>query len=557
MKINEQFVENSTKEIRKGQTVLFCGAGISFHSGLPIVPLLLNYLFGKIKLTPEQSSKLQQSRLPFESIMEMVLRESQLDEIQEMFLSGKPNSTHYYIAKLAKHGYTRTICTTNFDLFIERALEEEGLVNNKDFEVYSNEEDFKKINWNNEVIKVIKIHGCASKKEEMAITMELIASERFAADRKLIINRIFRATENTTAFVMGYSCSDIDLCPLIEAIREQKSEVLFIDHITTLKKPRTEGVHVKKVKNPFKEFRGNRIYANTDEFIEHSWKSLFDDEYFFLQSTVNWQDYVDEWYMKSESESGRGVGHHISSRLLYAIGEFREAVEHHKKAIEIANKEGNRKAYAAELGNLGMCYNQLAEYEKAKDCFTESIPICKAIGHTDGLSSQLQSYGNLLHHTGQNELAIRIHLEAISIAEKEKDEYSLGNSFGNISNAYLALRKYEEALTCLDKGLAISKKLGNKQAESSQLGILAKAYFFQGNQKKALELNLQGIAIKKEIGDKQGECQMLLNNANVYNALNKPTEFKNCLDECLKIAVEIGNKQVQYQVRLFKEIYEM
>jgi NAD-dependent SIR2 family protein deacetylase len=59
----------------------------------------------------------------------------------DVFDLGKPNTNHVLLAKLARAKYLKTICTTNFDQLIEKALQSERLVKGKDFQVFYKEDD--------------------------------------------------------------------------------------------------------------------------------------------------------------------------------------------------------------------------------------------------------------------------------------------------------------------------------------------------------------------------------------------------------------------------------
>ena len=81
------------------------------------------------------------SPLPFEAFME-ILEDTGISKILDVFEQGVPNTNHFFIAKLARNGYLKVICTTNFELLIEDALRNEGLEKGRDFEVYCDEEQF-------------------------------------------------------------------------------------------------------------------------------------------------------------------------------------------------------------------------------------------------------------------------------------------------------------------------------------------------------------------------------------------------------------------------------
>jgi tetratricopeptide (TPR) repeat protein len=541
--------------LKSGKTAIFCGAGISFNSGLPIVPNLLAYIFQILELNNTEVELLKNSSLPFEEIMGIILRESTLDEIQEIFLQGQPNSNHILLAKLAKTGYINLICTTNFDLLIEKAFEAEGLIQNRNFKVYSTNQEFKHINWESDEIKLIKIHGSASSKEEMALTMSNVAGLRFLKDREVLVEKIFSNLYFENVIVLGYSCSDLfDISPALENLKHNLSNTYFIDHTPSNEFMKVEPLTEKINKNPFKNFvLGKRIYINSDLFVKSIWNIILNDLYYYtFYDQINWKSNISEWYSKSVKESGEGVKHHIASRLLYAIAAFKEAIEHHTKAIAIAATNSNVLAYSSELGNLGMAYNAIADYPKAKEYLEKALKISKRLNISGNIASQLQALGNVLHHLGENETSIKYHEEALKYAKEHNDEDCICSILGNISNAYNRLGRYEDAFDCLGRGLEISRKLGNKQTESSQLGILSLTVFFKGDLHLSLTYSLESLKIKKMIGDTRGECDAMINLFNIYNALNLKNKAKATCDGCLMLARKIGYEKAEKMALLQK-----
>jgi tetratricopeptide (TPR) repeat protein/NAD-dependent SIR2 family protein deacetylase len=545
-------LQDITKALQsKRKTAIFCGAGVSFNSGLPIVSALLTYLFEKLHLTAKEANSINKSNLPFESIMEVTLKESGLEEIQEIFSEGKPNSNHLFIAKLAKQKNIQIIYTTNFDLLIEKALEQEGLCQGKDFVVYSSQESLQLIDWKLDIIKVVKIHGCVSKKEEMAITMSMIASSQYSELRRDLLSQVLCDRQCGDVLIIGYSCSDIDLFPLIESFEGAKSSIYFIEHQHPSLTSRYEPISLKEQKNPFKAYRGQRIFADTNSVVKSLWESVVDEKYINIaSSTTNWKWHLDQWYLKAVEESGEGVKNHIAARLLYAVGAFREAINHSKMAIDIALKDRNLKAYSSELGNLAMALDKVGNYKQACECLEKSIPLCRSIGNADGLLSQLQAYGNVLHHMRDHEKSIEKHKEALHLAKIVKDEFAVSNILGNMSNSYNHLGQLELAIESLREALVISRRLGNKQAESSQLGIISHTYFCSGLYSEALDCCLQGIEIKKQIGDRYGECQMLINLFSIYRALDRNDEIKAIADYTLALAEDLGNEQLSVMIKV-------
>lgn len=541
--------------IKSGKTAIFCGAGISFNSGLPIVPNLLTYIFQILGLNNSEADLLKNSSLPFESIMEIILRESTLDEIQEIFLQGQPNSNHTLLAKLANTGYINLICTTNFDLLIERAFEAEGLIKNRNFKVYSSNDEFKNIDWRSAEIKLIKIHGSASSKEEMALTMSNVAGLRFVKDRQVLIEKIFSKSYFENVIVFGYSCSDLfDISPVLESLKDNLSNTYFIEHRSDKEFIKVDPLTQKIDKNPFQFFvSSKRVNVNTDLLIKSIWQGITDDPYHYtFYDQINWKSNISAWYLKSVDESGEGVKHHIASRLLYTIAAFNEAIEHYTKAISIAAANNNVRAYSSEIGNLGMAYNAIGNHIKAIEYLEKSIKLSKRMNIPGNIASQLQTLGNIMHFSGKNQASIKYHEEAIKYAEQHNDEDCISSILGNISNAYNKLGRYEDAFDCLTRGLEISRKLGNKQTESSQLGILAFTVFCKEDIPLSLNYSLESLKIKKMIGDTRGECDIMINLFNIYNAMNLQNKASEICNECLMLAGKIGYEKAERMALLQK-----
>lgn len=531
---------NIGKTIREINTAIFCGAGISYHSGLPLVSELEKKILTALDINENDSSIILNSNIPFEFFIETIRNELSVDEILEIFSKGEPNTNHDLIAELVKAGFIKTILTTNFDLLIEKALTNKGLLQGTHFEVFSTEEDFGKISWADESIKIIKVHGCISNKDEMAITLNAVAKKSVCVNKNKVIENFFSHDINPNVIVIGYSCSDLfDISPQIEIIEKKGSEIFFIEHVNNSTDCNIENISLKGFKNPFKTFSGIRIKINADQFIKETWQTLFDKEYQFKSFSTAWNENVTTWMSQSIQENSIGIKHQIPARLFYNIGEYKIAVKHYEQAIGIAQRENNQITFYSELGNLGMAFNALGKYADAKRCLEESVNACHDIGNMQGEISQLQALGNVYRNLREFDSAIKVYQRAISLAEKE-DLDGLCTSLGNMASIYTQKEQPDEALKCLQKGLAIAYHIGDKQSEGSMLCSIGIACFQMGITDKAIQFIQDSINTTRLLGDKQGECMALLNMSNVNL---QESDYDKCLANAtssLQIAKAIG-----------------
>ena len=279
---------NILREISEGiknkEFAVFCGAGISVNSGLPVAYKLKQYILKKLtddKKDKKDVKEIMNSKLPFEVFMEVLAENSDISKILNLFKEGEPNTNHIFIAKLAKARLIKTIITTNFDMMIETALKKEGLIRgkDKDFKVYYNEDQFSKIDFDalnkSNQINVFKLHGSI---EDVGIedigsirtTMKTIANRKLSEKRKKAINYLFAEGKYKNILILGYSCSDFfDINPQIQSIENPKNKIFFVDH--------TETTQIKDIKNqklrngnknPFIKFSGYIIEHNTDDLVK-------------------------------------------------------------------------------------------------------------------------------------------------------------------------------------------------------------------------------------------------------------------------------------------------
>ena len=103
----------------EGGFIIFCGAGISVNSGIPLSKDLISEILEQVspKITTKRFREVV-GRLPLEVILDTLKKNSDISEIMKVFVNSHPNRNHQMIAELAKRRMVKTIVTTNFDTLI-------------------------------------------------------------------------------------------------------------------------------------------------------------------------------------------------------------------------------------------------------------------------------------------------------------------------------------------------------------------------------------------------------------------------------------------------------
>ena len=162
--------------------------------------------------------KQRRRAIPFESLWERVARvvgtETVADTLTRLCAGGEPNWNHRAIAWLVRKGYVRRIFTTNYDEFIEKALQ--GPEARPGFSELSPLDPMVlkatvAAECPSRQAELIKLHGTLSKRSSMAFMFPQITAG-VSTDTESILRQFLR--EYPVLFA-GYGCNDWDLRQLL------------------------------------------------------------------------------------------------------------------------------------------------------------------------------------------------------------------------------------------------------------------------------------------------------------------------------------------------------
>ena len=465
----DQIVQDLIHSFQNGKVVLFCGAGISASSGLPMAGGFMESIFNELGVSELERKLIYNATLPFESFISILQENSRIDNLLEIFNQGEPTLQHKFIAELMVAGKVRIVVTTNFDGLIEKALEYKELKEGKDFHVYYQEKDFNAIDWEMDKPTIIKIHGSVHDPDSMAITMQLVAGKRYSEPRSQIINHVFSSGNHEYVLITGYSCSDFfDISPYIEMIQEKQKKVVLVDH-----KPldsSVENIDWQLEKNPFKKFHNSyRIKYHTETLVKELWSAIskMPEINGGVKGNISWQENIHGWHSTFVSKASEQL---IIGRILMDIDEYKEASQHFRMATDAARTDGDRKRESFSLSLLGN--------------ITDSV---------EDLN------------------------QALSIAIEINDRNLQANCFCSLIPAYLGTRQVNKAIECGNAGLEIAEAIGDKSREARLHGNLGGVYGGIGKLDIAIAHLTKGYLISQEIGDKAEEGRALLNIAAAYD----------------------------------------
>jgi len=550
---NNPILEDLSKSLIRSEVAFFVGAGLSYHSGLPLVSQLIPSILEELKVSEKQAEQIKMGNLPFEAFVEALLRGGPIDALIELFLEGRPNRNHILLARLAKMGVVRTICTTNFDLLIERALETEGLKRSLDFEVIFNEGDFQNHCLNSDtIIRIFKIHGSAEEPESVVTTLRRIASRSLSASRNRVIEYVFSRGPHQQVLVFGYSCSDIfDIVPQIAAIRESQKNVLMIEHMANSYRSRMHDsdIVVTKMlhgKGPFLNFPGGTLVFDTDMFIQSIWERVIPQHWPTVEAPAfAWQDYINTWGLNQPEVAKQ----YIIGNLLRHTGNYLDAVPVLEGAIKSSKRTQDHSLQSKLYGNLGTCFRALAEYRRAQKAFQDGLDIANKANDIAKQGQFLGDLGSVYRSLGQYKKALEYQRKALLLVRKVGNTELVAIIHANIGNTFHMLGRYREAVNHHRKAAKGASEFGDKRTEALTQGNLGAALLMIGNTEGAKISFETAIELAKDLGDSRTLLTSLSNLATVMELQGRLKDAVNMYEEAKQIAQATKQRKLKAAIQ--------
>ncbi len=275
--------------------------------------------------------------------------------------------------------------------------------------------------------------------------------------------------------------------------------------------------------------------------------SGFANEYKLLrlhpQQFLSWCDYG----VKAAKRLGNllSEGNHLGNLgVAYdSLGEYQKAIEYYEAALKISREIGDRRGEENSLGNLGNAYESLGEYQKAIEYHEAALKISRGIDDRLGEGNTLGNLGNAYYSLGEYQKAIEYHEAALKISREIGDRLGEGNRIGNLGIAYNSLGEYQKAIGYHEAALKISREIGDRRGEGNSLGNLGNTYYSLGEYQKAIEYHEAALKISREIGDRLGEGNRIGNLGIAYNSLGEYQKAIEYQEAALKISREIGDRR--------------
>ncbi len=147
--------------------------------------------------------------------------------------------------------------------------------------------------------------------------------------------------------------------------------------------------------------------------------------------------------------------HRCLGESYHAIGEFKLALEHMKKAKDLTS---NVEDLMYIFNRIGMIYSDMGYLDRALIYYTGSLSLARNLGNRVAEAAVLNNIAGIYYRAGELDKALDYYEESLKLQTDEKEK---ATTYNNIAIIYSSKGNYQKAVEYFQKAIEIHKMSGD------------------------------------------------------------------------------------------------
>jgi DNA-binding SARP family transcriptional activator len=220
---------------------------------------------------------------------------------------------------------------------------------------------------------------------------------------------------------------------------------------------------------------------------------------------------------------------HVLAEFLDTEGHWAEARRAHEHAARYWREQGNPRAQARALVDLGRAHSHMGDYDEAEAAGRQALDLACAEGEFAVEREARQLLWELYWNTSQLTRALAIQEETLAIELRCGDAWQISRSYNNKGITHLYSGDHASASVAFQAALAGFRGTGDMHRVSNVLNNLSDLYIEMGDRDSAYQTIRESLDISKTTGSQSDQA---IAKINLAKTLDLPAELHSALDLC-------------------------
>ena len=264
---------------------------------------------------------------------------------------------------------------------------------------------------------------------------------------------------------------------------------------------------------------------------------------------------------EQEGDDGEVAGGLNLLGNIYAdIGNRDEALPAYQKSLRIKEKLADgaderdrdvpalRKGVAGTLNNIGVCYMEASDYERALEYLSRALTMSQANGDLQFQAQHLNNLGDTYWNKGDFDKALDYQQRALELSKKIGAKQLIANHISGIGDVLFSKGLRQQALRNYQQALDISLRIGDQRLAATHLRGVGLVYASEGDFDRATEHLERSLTLAKEVVDAMRIAKAEASIGAVHKEQGDFDAALRHLEEGLRVAHDAGSRDTECEV---------